>query len=270
MALATSPRPVTGSPHHAIAFTLPLGAKVPTVIAHALDVIERAKRGRGALGVLLKGTPLLRGGTRQRGVRRDLMTNMCSVLGAIVAKADLQTNIAVAESPTPMPNGVRWLAPLAFRQVTTVAFGAVIPGEISQVRTERAAKRLAALGLIEVTQQSTRLESGDILNLPAVKALTDRFWKVVRLFDKVVQLRKARDKDSVLHQMQAILANIARRQGKQRAQATGRYNAPAVPTSGTPAATAAAAAYEARARAMGLVGEALQRSISTYMKRWRG
>lgn len=267
MALATSPRPAAGSPYHAIAFALPGGAKVPTVIAHALDVIERSKRGRGALGALLKGTPLLRGGPRQRGVRRDLMTNMCSVLAAIVAKADLQTNIAVAESPTPLPNGVRWLAPLAFSQVTKVAFGAVIPGEISQARTERAAKRLAALGLIEVTQQSTRLDSGDILNLPAVKALTDHFWKVVRLFDKVVQLRKARDKESLLHKMQAILANIARRQGKQRGQA----HAPpaAVPRTGSPAWRAEAAAFEAKARSRGLTGDALRLTVVHHMKHWR-
>lgn len=267
MALATSPRPAAGSPYHAITFALPGGAKVPTVIAHALDVIERAKRGRGALGALLKGTPLLRGGQRQRGVRSDLMTNMCSVLAAVVAKADLQTNIAVAESPTPLPNGVRWLAPLAFSQVTKVAFGAVIPGEISQARTERAAKRLAALGLIEVTQQSTRLDSGDILNLPAVKALTDHFWKVVRLFDKVVQLRKARDKESILHKMQAILANIARRQGKQRGQA----NTPkaATPRTGSPTWRAEAAAFEAKARSRGLTGDALRLTVAGHMKHWR-
>ncbi|HEX7817380.1 hypothetical protein [Dyella sp.] len=270
MALATSPRPAAGSPHHAIAFALPTGVKVPTVIAHAVNAIEHARRGRGALGALLKSTPLLRGGERQRGVRSDLLTNMCSVLAAVVAKADLQTNIAVAESPTPMPNGSRWLAPLAFAQVTKVAFGGVIPGEVSQARTERAAKRLAALGLIEVTQQSTRLDNGDILNLPAVKALTDRFWKVVRLFDLVVKVRKARDKETVLQKMQAILANIARRQGKHRAQGNTPKAAPPASHSGTPAAKAAAAAYEARAREMGLTGEALQRSIDSYMKRWRG
>lgn len=242
---------------------------MPTVIGHALDVIERAKRGRGALGVLLKSAPLLRGGERQRGVRSDLLTNMCSVLAAIVAKADLQTNIAVMEAPTPMPNGSRWLAPLAFVQVTKTAFGAVIPGEISQARTERAAKRLAALGLIEVTQQSARLDNGDILNLPAVKAVTDHFWRIARVFDDVVKARKAKDKESVLHKMQAILASIARRQGKGRAQA----NAPKVTAtthSNTPAAKAAAEAFEAKARERGLTGDALRQTVANYMKHWKG
>lgn len=262
--------PVAGSSYHAIAYALPVGSKVPTVTGYALDAIERAKRGRGALGALLKSAPLLRGGQRRRGVRSDLLTNMCSVLGAIVAKADLQTNIAVMEAPTPMPNGSRWLAPLAFSQVTKAAFGAVIAGEISQARTQRAAKRLTALGLIEVTQQSTRLENGDIVNLPAVKALTDHFWKVVRLFDQVVKVRKARDKVTILHKMQAILANVARRQGRARAQAKVPMAAPGAAHSGTPAAKAAATAYEARAREKGLSGEALRLSVAVYMKRWQG
>jgi hypothetical protein len=241
---------------------------VPTVTGYALDAIERAKRGRGALGTLLKSAPLLRGGQRRRGVRSDLLTNMCSVLGAIVAKADLQTNIAVMEAPTPMPNGSRWLAPLAFSQVTKTAFGAVIPGEISQARTQRAAKRLAALGLIEVTQQSTRLENGDIVNLPAVKALTDHFWKVARLFDQVVKVRKARDKETILHKMQAILANVARRQGRARAQGNAPRVAPA-PRTGSPAWKAEAAAYEAKARSRGLTGDALRITVANHMKHWR-
>jgi hypothetical protein len=242
---------------------------VPTVIGYALDAIERAKRGRGALGALLRAAPLLRGGERQRGVRRDLLTNMCSVLAAIVAKADLQTNIAVMQAPTPMPNGSRWLAPLAFSQVTKTAFGTVIPGEVSQVRTQRAAKRLAALGLIEVTQQSTRLDNGDIVNLPAVKALTDQFWKIVRLFDQVVKVRKARDKQTILQKMQAILANIARRQGKARVQGQTPLRIAPAPRTGSPAWKAAAAAFEAKARSRGLTGEALRLTVDNYMKHWR-
>lgn len=260
--------PTIGSPYHALPYRRPEGFKRPSVIFDAQRVVEDARRGRGALGKHLETLSVRGHLPRQRAVRSDLRINRCTLLNAILAHTDLATGVVVSEAPTDMPTGQRYLQPMSAAKLAEKAYGGLVAGEVSIARTLRGLRDLAELGLIELQQQSERLSNGDILNMPSVKAVTSHFWKLARLWDSVVRARGKKASEKAVKQLQAILAGVARRAGLKRAEKALMKQ----PTAGAsnPERAAAAAAYRARAEALGLKGAALESSIAVYMKRTFG
>ena len=257
--------PTIGSPYHALPYRRPEGFKRPSVIFDAQRVVEDARRGRGALGAHL-GSLSVRGRLpRQRAVRSDLRVNRCTLLNAILAHTDLATGVVVAEAPTDLPSGKRYLQPMSAAKLAEKAYGGLVAGEVSIARTLRGLRDLAELGLIELQQQSERLSNGDILNLPSVKAVTSHFWKLARLWDSVKRARGKKASEQAVRQLQAILAGVARRAGLKRAEKA-LMKHPAA-GAGDPARRAAITAYRDKAAAMGLKGAALEASVAHFIKR---
>ncbi|WNL48588.1 hypothetical protein RKE25_23185 (plasmid) [Dyella sp. BiH032] len=149
------------------------------------------------------------------------------------------------------------------------AYGELIADEISIARVIRGLRDLRELGLIDLTPQFERLSNGDILNMPSVKAVTTHFWEVARLWDKLVKVRGSKAAERSVQRLQTILAAVARRQGRKRAERALTHQTRGA-VNGTPASRAAAAEYRAKAERMGLTGAALERSVAAYMSRWRG
>lgn len=259
--------PVAGSQHHAKSFRLKDGDKRPSLIIDAMKVVDWAELGRGALGALF-GTLGVRGKERVRKLRKDARTNRCALLKAILAHTDIASGVVVSESPTPLPDGRHYLVPMSAETLTKKAYGEIIEDEISIERTARGLRDLRDLGLIELTQQSEKLRNGDILNLPSVKAVSESFWSICRLSDKLAKVRGKKASETAVKRLQAILAGVARRQGRRRAERAVTHQTRGA-VNGTAEARAAAAAYRKKAAAMGMRPDVIERSVKAYMSRWK-
>lgn len=256
--------PQARSPYHAIAYQRPEGFKRPSVIFDAQRVIEDAQYGRGGLGKLLSRLPVRGGKERQRAARSDALKNRCTLLQAIVAHTDISSGVVVAQAPTDMPNGARFLEPMSAAKLTEIAYGGLVDGEVSIERANRGLHDLAELGLVTLREQCEQLDNGDFLNLPSIKTLTDEFWRVVRLWTTVCRLRGKNASEKAVKKLQAIIAGVARRQGKRRAERSVSQSGAA---KGDPAVVAtAAAAYRVKAQERGLRGAALEASLTVYLR----
>lgn len=256
--------PQARSPYHAIAYQRPEGFKRPSVIIDAQRVIEDAKHGRGALAKLLSRLSVRGGKERQRAVREDARKNRFSLLSAIVAHTDISSGVVVAQAPTDMPDGSRFLAPMSTAKLAVIAYGGLVEGEVSIERVNRGLHDLAELGLVTLRVQCEQLDNGDFLNLPSIKTLTDDFWRLVRLWTTVCHLRGKNASEKAVKKLQAIIAGVARRQGKRRAERTINQSTAA---KADPAVVAtAAAAYRVKAQERGLRGAALESSLNVYLR----
>jgi hypothetical protein len=185
---------VVASPLRAIAWRRPDGYSWPRLIEGAIARLRTAAdRKTGPLfDHLARRSPLLEGGERERSrrMRSDGLENLVTLLSTIVCAADLGTGFL----GSPRVGGGQWER-RSWADIDAYAFGRRVECERSMRRTERHLRLLKRLGFVELHELRRKTSHGAYESAPAVKHLTDAFWRLVGLYEQLAAARRRRDRE---------------------------------------------------------------------------
>ena len=237
---------VTFNPR-AIAWERPAGLAYPAVINTALANLSKALVDqKGPLWKAFRADmPVFRtaknderlGPGRKRSLRQDGAKNLHAVLSAIVGSTDIGSYLIA----TPSSAGP-WTK-LSWDDIHYRAFGVAkvkheaggthwvdkrgrlgpgdqsVSGMVSFRRTERLARALESMGLIEIHQMKPEdIGNGEYrTRRPAIKRVTDQLWKMVGVYKAIMAARRARDRVTKRAKIHDLMKQKSQRPTVQKA-----------------------------------------------------
>lgn len=184
---------VISTPLRALNWKRPKGHHAPVPFELALSRITKAIQTRsGAFYDALAHAPILGAGDeryeRSRRRRSDGMQNIVALLSAAIMVSDPRGFLG-----RPRHDGAGWER-LSWSLLDHYAFGARVRCERSFRRTQRIIRELAALGFVRVREIRVK-RNGGFESLVAVKHLTEKFWRMIGVWQNLTALRRQRDRD---------------------------------------------------------------------------
>lgn len=177
----------------ALPFRRPDGPARPRPFELAVSRIEDglhaiADETANALWDLLRATPVYSDGQacdRQRRMRSDGARNLATLISTLVMQSDPRGFLGSL--------GEHGWRRLQVRLFDHRAFGDQVEGERSLRRTERWFRVLTDAGLLE-TRQITVIRDGEYRSPPAVRHLTEKFWRLLGVWNALRALIRERER----------------------------------------------------------------------------
>ena len=177
----------------ALPFRRPDGPARPRPFELAVSRIEEGLRAisastANALWDVLRASPVYVDGQardRQRRMRSDGARNLATLISTLVMQSDPRGFLGSL--------GEAGWRRLQVRLFDYRAFGDQVPGERSMRRTERWLRVLAEAGFLE-TRQITVVRDGEYRSPPAVRHLTEKFWRLIGAWNALRALVRERER----------------------------------------------------------------------------
>lgn len=224
-----TPRGTEAHPLRVLRWSHPKGHSYPFALERTLaTILDAIDSPHSPMYRLLFAEAPVAGKTRERFMRRDGAGNVGTLLCALLASSDLASGYV--GTPTPRDGATTKWRRKSWRDLDGLAFGALVPGERSDRRTDRAAQQLVAMGFVRVHQWRVVVD-GEVRSVPGAKVICDKLWKTLGVWHLLQRERRQRRKAREAAKA-AELIELAGRVTPPAA--SGR---PAAPTAPTPAAT---------------------------------
>lgn len=150
-------------------------------------------------------TPVAVPRPRKRALRRDGGQNLITVLCVLLWNADFSKHNS--KGYIGRPEGGEW-QPHTWQSLFEFGFGKTIPGELSLARMERWTRVLAQAGFLQTYRRWNEYGQGEYEELPAIKILTTKIFKLCGTFGIYKQLRKDLAKEAESNLARQRLENM--------------------------------------------------------------
>lgn len=218
---------IAGSSKRALPWARPRGIRYIPPVELGIERLEQAvEHKKGTLYRKLASSPVFRHDDddteRTRRMRSDGLRNLVSLFQTLVAAADMASGFVGS------PRGEGSWERHTWGVLDARAYGARVVKERSFRRTQRHARILAALGLVDVAELKIPAGPGKWRSVVAIKRLTAAAYELLGLAGAVARIRRERDRKRGEQRVKE-LGNVVRMPAKPIAPAA-RPSAPMPPT----------------------------------------